>query len=197
MAKQIEKDRYIHLDGTPVEYKGLWRHVSPLCLAVTFSTAALCSNYYDSFPHKDKDTTPIVPIVDVSIGLLFARGMRELLKYSFSYIPFNRTAYDKYVIDTKKSTPEKAINPLEETLIKKQLLATAYAQGAFQGILVFGHGIADGMFSAPMLYDCITHAHRHYKLKKGDWVIIDRNDMKKVEQEQKQEKHSHALAPAV
>ncbi len=197
MAKQIQKDRYLELDGTPVEAKGLWRHVSPLCLAATFATAALCSNYYDAFPHKNKNQHPITPMVEASLGLLFARGLKEFQKYSYGRIPFNRTAYDKYIIDTKKTTQAETINPADNTVIKKSIWGNGYAQGGCQSFMIATYGIADAISSVPLLYDCITHVHRLHKLNKGDWIIIDRNDMKKVEEEQKQENHSHTLAPAV
>jgi len=73
------------------------------------------------------------------------------------------------------------------SLAYSSLVATGMAQS---GLLI-------SPLLAPLFYNSVVNGNTYYKLNKGDWVLIPRDNMNKVEEEQKQENHSHTLAPAV
>ncbi len=202
MTKQIQKDRYLELDGTPVGAGFLRRLVSPYCLAATFCCSSYGLAHLDEYFNKSntKEHPASVPFVLAGVGLITEIVSREKIKYMLGLKvgKFDKSLYKKYVIDVRGDLENGAkSDPKEVDSIKNILGYYSLAYSSLAVTATANVGFLMSPFLSPIFYNSIVNGKSYYKLNKGDWVLIPRDDMKKVEEEQKQENHSHTLAPAV
>lgn len=202
MAKQIQKDRYLELDGTPVEAGFLRRLVAPYCLAATFCCSsyglAHLDEYFDKSSTKERPIS--VPFILAGMGLLTEIINREKIKYmlGLNLGKLDKSLYKKYVIDMEGDAKNAKKSNIKEVNSIKNILG--YYSLAYSSITVAAtanFGFLMSPLLAPVFYNSVVNGKSYYKLNKGDWVLIPRDNMNKVEEEQKQENHSHTLAPAV
>jgi len=121
MAKQIQKDRYLELDGTPVEAGFLRRLVAPYCLAATFCCSSYGLAHLDEYFDKSstKEHPASVPFILAGMGLFTEIMSREKIKYMLGLKigKLDKSLYKKYVIDVRGDL-EIVRNPIQKRWIQ-------------------------------------------------------------------------------
>lgn len=187
MTKQIQKNRYLELDGMPVEATGLRKHFSPMLLTATFGVAALSVNVMDNASHssENKNYLPFVAI-EVAVALAWQRVNRAA---KWIIRPHYK---EKFVVDTCPTTGQKPIPPSDESYIKRQHGIQGSGMTGLSGFQVareFAYeGSVIGMscltLFTPIIYDSLNDLYRLRKINRQEWTIIPRDEMKQEEKEE-------------
>lgn len=175
MTKEIQKNRYIELDGTPVGANG-WQKNLPtrLSLAFTAIVTALCVNYADEFPQHEDEPEEIPPayIVEAALlGVVLSRITKLQEKDVFE------KRFGKYIID---KNPDKnqvtVINASDENEIKNLIKYYGYFPSAL-AVGCAGLTPVAPPFVVGTLYNSLSYVYCSRKISEGKWDLIPRSDL--------------------
>lgn len=177
-----EKNRYLRLDGSPVEQGAIRRTLAPRGIALSFlvavgTTADINKIIDDPFEYTG-------PVVLVGLGLIQRRFL-NITGNAMWLMDFHR-----YAIDTKPSSRTQN-NPPDNYHLISTFSTAVYSLLGLKGIVNVGTEYANIPYSEaisetllpeiamqfPTFQLAFQQGYAHYKVRKGEWKVIKRVDM--------------------
>ncbi len=181
MSNVHQKNRYLRLDGSPIEQGGMRRTLAPRGIALSFLVAVGATT---DVTKLDNVRELIEPVLFVVFGLAQRRILNIAVNTGW-IMDFHR-----YVIDTKPS-PRTQHNPPNSYHVTSTYCTAVYAITGLSCIVNVGPNYAgmpyvdaisetflpDIATQFPTLHLAFQQGYAHYKVRKGEWKVIKRVNM--------------------
>ena len=183
MEEQIIKNRYLQLDGTPIESKEWRRYINPLTFAASITGASIgCA-----LPQVKTELAPTTLFM-IAVSGIAARGMtRQTLVANFS-----KAGLGNFVVDTTPEIKKHSCTEAELNSILSEIKEDSKTSYTASGAIASSVGISTYLFAVHPAYQALaiqlallpsalSSSFEGYslakKIQKNEWVIIGRGEM--------------------
>lgn len=183
---KTEKNRYLELNGDNVEH-GKWkRHFT----SVVFSTMVITQGVNLALNDNPINGLTVLP-AQIIMCAMTRKSQGHFLRARF-------TNSAGKVIDTKPMRPNPTApnDILGAYITKRSEIFATLCISPIIGVtnLLLNSSFVTFTLPLPLITESLANAYRMHKVTRGDWAIIDRDQMKKVE-EREPAKTNLQLAP--